>query len=412
MSVPRRVLQLDTSVWFKPYSGGQRRSAALTAAYRRAGWEVMCIGLYDLEHTPPQDIGPTDLPLPPSAMTWIREHTVMWPLFGGLAAADDPHIQAALAHLIDEFQPEVVHYEHPYMPVVVEGVLRRLPRKPLVVYSSHNVESPMYEQILVDRGANQAYIDEVCGIVQQLETRLVNESDLVLAVTEKDKREYEAMGEDVRVLVVPNGIDKYPVDPVSRLRQHSALSQRGVTSLAMFVGSDWQPNVRGFLELVGMETSWLPPGALVRLAGSVGTAVIEQAGELDPAHGMPFWNNVDSVGWVDDADLTALLDLADVVLLPVLSGGGSNLKTAEALLSEKKIVATSFAMKGFEEFLDMPQLWIADSPEDFRRAMAEALSGPPVPLTPEQQARVRTVTWENHTPHAVTAVAELLDQRD
>jgi hypothetical protein len=54
--------------------------------------------------------------------------------------------------------------------------------------------------------------------------------------------------------------------------------------------------------------------------------------------------------------------------------GGSNLKTAEALLADKPVVCTEYALRSFEEFSDNPNLNIAISSDDFVEKISKVLS--------------------------------------
>jgi glycosyltransferase involved in cell wall biosynthesis len=65
--------------------------------------------------------------------------------------------------------------------------------------------------------------------------------------------------------------------------------------------------------------------------------------------------------------------LSTIVLLPIVETGGSNLKTAEAILSGKIVIATSIALRGYEEFKDEPYIIIANTPDDFKSAIKKCL---------------------------------------
>jgi hypothetical protein len=75
------------------------------------------------------------------------------------------------------------------------------------------------------------------------------------------------------------------------------------------------------------------------------------------------------IGQVTDYALSCLIANAAGLLLPITFGGGSNLKTAEALVSGKRIVASPMAFRGFEDFASMPGLLFADNEADFGDAI-------------------------------------------
>jgi hypothetical protein len=113
-----------------------------------------------------------------------------------------------------------------------------------------------------------------------------------------------------------------------------------------------------------------------------------------------------------DVDLASLVSLATVMLLPITLGGGSNLKTAEALLSGNAIVSTSYALRSFEEFRDLPRLTVADTATEFRAAILRAWQAPLEGPSDAERSRLATLTWDHRTPVMVGAVSELVARRN
>jgi hypothetical protein len=99
-----------------------------------------------------------------------------------------------------------------------------------------------------------------------------------------------------------------------------------------------------------------------------------------------------SLGFVDDLALDALIANTSAILLPIEYGGGSHLKTAEALVSRRPIIGTTNSFRGFRHFQHLPQVTIADTPEQFEAAIQRALAAtdrpdPDLPVPKE-------VLWE------------------
>jgi glycosyltransferase involved in cell wall biosynthesis len=91
-------------------------------------------------------------------------------------------------------------------------------------------------------------------------------------------------------------------------------------------------------------------------------------------------------GFQDVEQLDALLEYANAVLLPITIGEGSNLKTAEALVSTLPIVATTKAFRGFEHFGNSPGVYIADTADEFQAVTRSLMSN----LRPEPYRRPGT----------------------
>jgi glycosyltransferase involved in cell wall biosynthesis len=78
-----------------------------------------------------------------------------------------------------------------------------------------------------------------------------------------------------------------------------------------------------------------------------------------------------------DSDLSAVKSLAHGFVLPIPFGGGSNIKTAEALYSGKYVVGTPAAFRGYERYSDLPEVRVGPDPKCFHAAIRNVLMLPP-----------------------------------
>ena len=99
------------------------------------------------------------------------------------------------------------------------------------------------------------------------------------------------------------------------------------------------------------------------------------------------------LGLVDPVVLEALLTRAAVILLPKTRGGGSNLKTSEALLARRPVVATRLAFAGFEAWRDLPGVTIADEPYVFWQLVARQLACPQILADRQDDDRRDELLW-------------------
>ena len=97
---------------------------------------------------------------------------------------------------------------------------------------------------------------------------------------------------------------------------------------------------------------------------------------------------------ISDEELDVLKVHAHGFFVPITHGGGTNLKTAEAILSCKWVVATSVAMRGFSEFENAPGILVEDEPPIFRDCLREVLARPPLELDSATREARRSVEWE------------------
>jgi len=113
------------------------------------------------------------------------------------------------------------------------------------------------------------------------------------------------------------------------------------------------------------------------------------------------------LGRINDLALSALIENAACILLPIQYGGGSNLKTAEALLSGRRIVASPASMRGFDAFRGLPGVTVANGPAEFGAAVRSALADGSPAL--RSFASVAALTWDATLAPLVALVGELLD---
>jgi len=76
--------------------------------------------------------------------------------------------------------------------------------------------------------------------------------------------------------------------------------------------------------------------------------------------------------------LARLYKHAEAILLPIFEGGGTNIKTAEAFLNGKKIIATQFSLRGFDlKYWNLDKLKLVSDKMEFRSAIINVLSASP-----------------------------------
>lgn len=135
----------------------------------------------------------------------------------------------------------------------------------------------------------------------------------------------------------------------------------------LIVASDHPGNLRGltwflnyvwpeYRRLVSMDPQSSGPSVKIDIIGNITKSLNVKAYEV------PIYEDVVFHGIVEE--ISEFYGQADVILLPVVSGGGIGIKTIEALLNEKPLIATSHAMRGLPQ--DMRELVPTfNTPEEF-----------------------------------------------
>jgi hypothetical protein len=112
---------------------------------------------------------------------------------------------------------------------------------------------------------------------------------------------------------------------------------------------------------------------------------------------------------VSDDDLAAIRELAHTIVLPIAYGGGSNLKTAEAIGSGAFVVGNPSAYRDFEEYLIYPQVLMATSDDEFVSSVRNTFSM----MKPDDEITINnirnSISWEKSLAKVTFALNELLD---
>lgn len=342
MTAPR-VVQLVNFPLREIVTGGQIRTDRLGRLIERLGGDrrPLCV-------TPRRDDGgPDDIALDTESDRWVTADPHAFELRLADAVRHDPALRHRLAARLEMLAPDVIWCEQPFLWPLVAPLAEI--KAITVVYSGHNVEWRARRELLARLGRTAPAIVERLAT---LERAVIARADLVIACSEADASGYRAMGATT-VAIVPNGADP-PVagddSDAAALARLQAQLDPGRPVLA-FIGANYLPNWIGLRDLV--VTSMAPAGALagfqLLLMGEVCRPYADWLRQRGGA--MP---QIHALGRVDAATRSAAFRLADVAILPLTTGGGTSLKTAEALLGMSEVVGTPIAFRGHEERAGAP----------------------------------------------------------
>jgi glycosyltransferase involved in cell wall biosynthesis len=386
----RKVLQLSTYPIRQRISGGQRRAGAIHDAYRRAGFDIRYLTICD-PGAHPEAIGQKDTFLigPKARAENTRRSFLIDVTTGELFAAERECLDP-LMRFWNRFKPDVVEIEHCYLwpgvkRLIEDGYVERVP----IIYSSHNYETAMklglYERMLPPNERADAL-----KRVRQAETELTRAASLVVAVSQSDAEVFRSLGAK-QVEIVRNGSDRVVATPEMVDRWRKELLGDGTRSFALFVSSNHVPNYVGFRDLAGDLLAYLPPDACIVVVGGI-CEHMERQSEFNERMRLNR-SRLRLLGkGPGDADLAAIVQLANAILLPITDGGGSNIKTVEALLSGRPIVGTSFAFRSYEEFKGLERVALRDSAAEFQAAIQQAVRQDYRPSA-AAEAELEEITW-------------------
>lgn len=364
--------------------GGQIRVANLVECYRSAGFSVEVAGVLGSADYPKSE-GFAAYPGLQALSAVIENPFLMEDVALAQLFVEDDSYYYQLAVKIQS-EPDVVHVEQPWL----FGFVRRLVvdkgwSKTRILYGSQNIEYQLKAKILAPHlppVIAEKYVDKV----KQLELDAALQADAVVCVSEHDLQ-WTRQRTQVPSTVAANGVKPWVVTSKGI---DTANKISGCRKFALFCASAHPPNMEGFFELLGNGFGSLSQDQRLVIAGSAGPAITSDA-RFAASAGLA--ERVASAGTVESDCLGGLLETAHCIVLPVTQGGGTNLKTAEALWAGRYIVSTTTAMRGFEQFIGSPGVLVSDQPAEFKQNLRLAMAAPPLRLNCEDRKKRAVVLW-------------------
>jgi hypothetical protein len=363
-----RILQLSTYPLAMPRHGGQIRAAELRRVMEAAGHEVRSIAVYPAESYGGAAVGDNDVAFPVGSAFRNPSTPYLSDVDAGRYLAGDADAYSRFCKAMHAYQPDIVMLEQCFLWPAVRRYLGENPGRTFkLVYSSQNMESELKREVL--RGVPEPVVTSAVREIAMQEAELAQAAHLQIACTDADAYALKNLGAR-NVLVAANGSSRKSAGEQTLRNWKDHLKD---TRFALFVGSGHPPNANGFWTMFAPSLAFLAPDQCVIAVGGVGT--------LLPRHeAFKHWDQINASrlrcpGMLEDESLAALLALATCVVLPITGGGGSNIKTAEALINAKVVIGTSASFRGYAGVDRLAGVYRADEPIRFRRLVKAALDG-------------------------------------
>jgi len=202
------------------------------------------------------------------------------------------------------------------------------------------------------------------------------------------------------VVLAPNGVADRRAG-IGDVQRSNAITH--CKKFALYLASSHPPNIQGFYDIFGDGIGCLAPEERMVVAGGASAAIA-----ADPRFSSVAGLSAKYVaaGEVSEAQVAGLLATAHVIILPITRGGGTNLKTAEALWSGRHVVGTRTAMRGFEDFCDADGVAVAGTPSEFQDAILEAMRKPALQLKSSERRDRARVLWDSTLTDLTDALRE------
>lgn len=385
-----KILQLSTYPIVHPLHGGQIRVSRIRKFFEEKGHTLKSVSLSEMSHG---FYGDDDF--------LLNDHD----LYGEVATPLCTDYATSLIALkgkpfeflkskIASFAPDVILVEQAWLwpPLKRLIELKCVGENVRIVYSSHNIEYKTKQSLLQRHDIDRSDIDTVIRGIYELERELCQKAHGVIACTSEDAEEIRSLGAR-DIVVASNGVAKREADPDISRQLMEDLDGR---KYAFFVGSAYPPNALGFWEMLGASLAWLPPEHIIIAAGGVSKILEDYMPEAAKLYSHVSLDRIKRIGFVSEELLASLVENASVIVLPITIGGGSNLKTAEAIAAARPVVATSTACRGFGFTDKLSGFVVTDDQKTFCTSVLSFLEQDTEPnLLPEEIRMRQSVYWEN-----------------
>ncbi len=234
-------------------------------------------------------------------------------------------------------------YLTPYIPLI------RSMSDARIVMRAHNVEFEIWERMAKNQGISpkKLYLQFLTRRMKNFEINSLNEYDAMVTISDKDARNFQAMGFNKPSFTTPASVDLSQF-----VVENHNLEKQSVFYLG---GLDWLPNQEGlkwFLEEVWPKIHQKYPQLPFYIAGRHAPKWIKKLKG----------SNIHYLGEVESA--SEFMNSKHIMIVPLFSGSGMRIKIIEAMALCKPIVATSIAAEGIE-YTDGKNILIANDSETF-----------------------------------------------
>lgn len=351
-----KILQLCNKIPFPPKDGGTIAMYNLARGLADEGHKVDILAMETLKHPAEENLEGmhSDITLGHVFVdTTVKVHQLLLDFLGG----GIPYI--AKRFVSQEYENELIRMlsENEYDLVQLEGLylapyisIIRANSNAKIALRSHNIENEIWKRLYLNEKFNlkRYYFKKLARRVLRFEKRVLNQYDFIIPITYRDAAEYQKLGNTQPSKVIQTGIPSKEIADNLTVRTNRKL---------YFLGSlDWLPNQEGVL--------WFIKNVWPMIWHSNTNLEFHIAGRNAPDW---FSKMVDKPGVVFHGEVKSAKDFVedyDIMIVPLLSGGGMRVKIVEAMAQGKIIITTPIGAEGLDIIPNYHAI-VAESPEDF-----------------------------------------------
>lgn len=396
-----KVLQLTYRVPFPPTDGGSIGIYNITKGLHDNGCEIDLLAINTPKHSQPKDCM---LPLATQHDVFVNTNISPFKLLKNILFKSIPYnverfvskdVESKLIELLSQNTYDFIQVEGAFVAYYID-VIKEHCSCPVLV-RSHNIEYVIWERLALNEKnpAKKWFYKHLGKRLRTFEATYYNKADGIAAITEEDKQRLIDLNVHVPIQIVPAGVvlDKYLVAEDREPEPNSIFS---ISAL------DWLPNLEGldwFLKAIWPEILKRKPELQFHIAGKSTPEWLMNSS----------FQNVHVHGFVDDA--IVFKKTYELMLVPLLSGGGMRVKIIEGLAAKKCIISTTIGAEGIE-CIHGKDIVIADSPQEWIDAICHYIDHSDERKVIEQNAFITANTVYENTAITRKYIALFENLRD
>lgn len=348
-----KILQICFRVPFPPHDGGAIAMYGITRNLSLQGHEVTVLAVNTPKHFQSENVLNGIARLKTVFIdTTISPIKALLNFFQPLPYILERFVskdfEIALIKLLNEEEFDIIHFEGTYVAWYVD-VASRYSKVPKIL-RSHNLEHLIWERLAknVSNPFKRFYYNYLAKGLKKFEKAYYQKFDAIAAITPEDAQRIKDLGINPKIEFIPAGVDS------DVFRKNSEFTVKPDTCFILSA-LNWIPNQEAlywFLENVWPEITRKFPSLELHIAGK-GT----------PDKIFKLQNSKVIVhGFVKEA--SEFMQNYELMLVPLLAGGGMRLKIIEGMAVDKCIVSSSVGAEGID-CANGKNILICDSPEEW-----------------------------------------------
>jgi len=294
---------------------------------------------------------------------------------------NDKHVDYQIIKLLEQNTYDFIQLEGTFVLTYIDTI-RKKTDVPVIV-RAHNIEYVIWERLAGNEKnpIKKWFFTRLAQRLKRFESEYYSKADAVAAITEEDKMRLRNLDVNTQIDVIPVGVI---LDDYSKIKKEVEALNHTVFILGAL---DWRPNIEGldwFIENVWPKVLLEYPDAQLHIAGKSPTErVMNMCVPNTTVH-----------GFVNDA--IGFMKTYNIMLVPLLSGGGMRVKIIEGFAAGKCIISTHIGAEGIS-YSNKKNILIADTVNEWKDAIVYCLSNREYTNNMESEALLAASKYDNRT---------------